>query len=235
VPARHTPRHAAPRPQRVRYRGRHRGASTTTRALAVGGVGAGTLATSVLGAPAAHAATSAQWDRVAACESSGNWHADTGNGYYGGLQFTASTWDAYGGQSYAPLASEASPAEQMTVANRVLASQGWGAWPVCSQQAGVAGTPTGGDATIARVRTAGHAPFASSPSGRQHHRRHGATNYTVKPGDSLSKIAAKYDVPGGWHRIYHANRNVIPNPDVIVAGWRLWVHGAGPATHHGAH
>ncbi|WP_216898033.1 transglycosylase family protein [Nocardia alni] len=73
-------------------------------------------------------AASPNWDAVAQCESSGNWGADTGNGFYGGLQFTQSTWNSYGG-SGSP--ANASRAEQIRVANNVLAGQGPGAWPVC--------------------------------------------------------------------------------------------------------
>jgi LysM repeat protein len=75
--------------------------------------------------------SSINWDAVAQCESSGDWSIDDGNGFYGGLQFTESTWLAYGGGQYASYANEASKAEQETVANRVLAGQGIGAWPVC--------------------------------------------------------------------------------------------------------
>jgi LysM repeat protein len=76
------------------------------------------------------------WDKIAACESGGNWSINTGNGYYGGLQFTQSTWEAYGGLSYASRADLASRSAQITVAEKVQASQGWGAWPVCSYKAG---------------------------------------------------------------------------------------------------
>jgi LysM repeat protein len=71
------------------------------------------------------------WSAIAACESGDNWGANTGNGFYGGLQFTEQTWLAYGGGSYAPSANLATPAQQMAVADRVLAGQGIGAWPVC--------------------------------------------------------------------------------------------------------
>ncbi|HVX58572.1 MAG TPA: transglycosylase family protein [Candidatus Saccharimonadales bacterium] len=77
------------------------------------------------------------WDQIAACESGGNWAINTGNGFYGGLQFTSSTWSAYGGGSYAPTANLASREAQISVAEKVQASQGWGAWPVCSIKAGV--------------------------------------------------------------------------------------------------
>jgi LysM repeat protein len=73
----------------------------------------------------------ANWQAIAACESGGNWSANTGNGFYGGLQFTQSTWDAYGGGQYASSANLASASQQIAVAQRVLAGQGIGAWPVC--------------------------------------------------------------------------------------------------------
>lgn len=75
-------------------------------------------------------ASTHNWDAVAQCESSGNWSINSGNGFYGGLQFTRSTWSAFGGQGNA---QDASRAEQIQVAERVLAAQGPGAWPVCSK------------------------------------------------------------------------------------------------------
>jgi resuscitation-promoting factor RpfB len=86
---------------------------------------------------ATYASTGSVWDAIAACESGGNWSINTGNGYYGGLQFSSSTWLAYGGGAYAPTANLASRDQQIAVAERVQAAQGWGAWPVCSVQAGV--------------------------------------------------------------------------------------------------
>jgi resuscitation-promoting factor RpfB len=77
------------------------------------------------------------WDAIAQCESGGNWAINTGNGYYGGLQFSASTWLAYGGGAYAPTANLATREQQIAIAEKVQAAQGWGAWPVCSVQAGV--------------------------------------------------------------------------------------------------
>jgi len=71
------------------------------------------------------------WDGVAQCESGGNWSINTGNGYYGGLQFSPSTWDAFGGSAYAPRADLAAKSQQIAVAERVLAEQGPGAWPTC--------------------------------------------------------------------------------------------------------
>jgi hypothetical protein len=77
------------------------------------------------------------WNAIAACESGGNWHINTGNGYYGGLQMAAGTWYGYGGGKYASLPSRASKAEQLVVAERILRGQGWGAWPACSARAGL--------------------------------------------------------------------------------------------------
>jgi hypothetical protein len=74
------------------------------------------------------------WDAIAQCESGGNWSINTGNGYYGGLQFTQQTWEAYGGLSYAPRADLASRAAQIAVAEKVYAAGGLGAWPVCGAQ-----------------------------------------------------------------------------------------------------
>ena len=73
----------------------------------------------------------ANWSAIAACESGGNWSANTGNGFYGGLQFTEQTWLGYGGGQYASSANQATEAQQIAVAERVLAGQGIGAWPVC--------------------------------------------------------------------------------------------------------
>ena len=71
------------------------------------------------------------WSAIAACESGGNWSANTGNGFYGGLQFSEQTWLGYGGGQYASSANLATAAQQIAVAERVLAGQGIGAWPVC--------------------------------------------------------------------------------------------------------
>lgn len=82
-------------------------------------------------------ADSVNWDAIAACESGGNWSINTGNGYYGGLQFLDSTWDAYGGEEFAPRADLATRGEQITVAERVRADVGFRAWPACSRRLGL--------------------------------------------------------------------------------------------------
>jgi len=104
--------------------------ATNLKRSAILAAGAGIIAAAplALGMGSASAATASQWDKVAACESGGNWSINTGNGYYGGLQFSQSTWAANGGSGSA---SSASKAEQIRVGENVLASQGKGAWPVC--------------------------------------------------------------------------------------------------------
>lgn len=82
----------------------------------------------------AHAASVSTWDKVARCESGGDWSINTGNGHYGGLQFKLSTWRAFGGKG---MPHRASKAEQIRIAERVLAGQGPGAWPVCGRRAGL--------------------------------------------------------------------------------------------------
>jgi hypothetical protein len=83
------------------------------------------------------AAPTVVWDRLAFCESTGRWNANTGNGFYGGLQFTPSTWAGFGGLKYAPRADLASRTQQINIAEKVLDVQGPGAWPVCSVKAGL--------------------------------------------------------------------------------------------------
>ena len=86
----------------------------------------------------ASAASDSTWDNVASCESGNNWSTNTGNGYYGGLQFSQSTWDAYGGGQYAARADEASKSQQIAIAEKTLAGQGWGAW-TCASIVGASG------------------------------------------------------------------------------------------------
>ncbi|MEV6356549.1 transglycosylase family protein [Streptomyces hydrogenans] len=111
--------------------GKRRRPSKATRVVALVGVTGAAVAAPLMAAGTASAATASEWDRVAQCESGGNWSINTGNGYYGGLQFSASTWAAYGGTSYAPTANQASKSQQIAVAEKVLAGQGKGAWPSC--------------------------------------------------------------------------------------------------------
>ncbi|WP_344881978.1 transglycosylase family protein [Zhihengliuella alba] len=89
------------------------------------------------GGTTASGPSSGAWAALAQCESGGNWSINTGNGYYGGLQFSASSWAAAGGTQYAPLPHQASPSEQIATAERLRANGGWGHWPHCSAQLGL--------------------------------------------------------------------------------------------------
>ncbi|HEX2301757.1 MAG TPA: transglycosylase family protein [Pseudonocardiaceae bacterium] len=163
----------------------------------------------------AQAAPESTWDKLAECESSGNWGINTGNGYYGGVQFSQSTWEAFGGSEYASRADLASRDEQIAIAERVLAGQGWGAWPTCSAQVGARGSGDAG-ATAATVEPASAGPgTASSPA------RVDKAEYLVRTGDTLSTIAATHRVAGGWHEIYQRNTEMISDPNAIYPGQRL--------------
>ena len=107
----------------------------------------------------AQSATDAEWDQVARCESSGNWAINTGNGYHGGLQFAPGTWSSHGGGEFAPVANLASREEQIAIAEKVLATQGRGAWPVCGR--GLSG-PTPRTVTTAPPATAAENPVDPS-------------------------------------------------------------------------
>ncbi|MFF3635534.1 transglycosylase family protein [Streptomyces sp. NPDC002250] len=170
----------------------------------------------------ATAADNGVWDRIAQCESGGDWHINTGNGYYGGLQFSAGTWRAYGGSAYAPTADQASRDAQIAVATKVQQAQGWGAWPVCSGRAGATGNaPAASGAEAKSGATTKPAP-AAEPERTSAHTGRGAARggYTVREGDTLSTIAARHGTT--WQRIYAANRGVVgDDPDLIVPGRRL--------------
>ncbi|GHB53546.1 transglycosylase [Streptomyces viridiviolaceus] len=176
----------------------------------------------------AAAADGAVWDRIAQCESGGNWHINTGNGYYGGLQFSASTWRAYGGTAYAPTADQASKSQQIAVATKVQRAQGWGAWPTCSARAGASGgAPAASGAgsvtgQVAPSESARSAKPSKAPARQSGHTGRGSSrgDYTVRRGDTLSGIAARHGT--SWQRLFAVNKAVIGgDPNVIVPGQRL--------------
>ncbi|QES45136.1 peptidase [Streptomyces venezuelae] len=217
-------------------RGRHRRyqPNRINRAsLTVTAGGAG-MALPLTVAGTAGAADVDTWNKVAACESGNNWSINTGNGFFGGLQFRQSTWEAYGGTAYASRADRASKDQQIAVAEKVLDAQGPGAWPVCSAKAGLARGGGSPDVTPAR----GPGKSASKPERPKRDVRDvkpevtpqsaagTAEMYTVVHGDTLSGIADERRVRGGWQRLYDANRRVIgDDPDLITPGQRLSVHG----------
>ncbi|MGW7513914.1 LysM peptidoglycan-binding domain-containing protein [Streptomyces massasporeus] len=168
----------------------------------------------------AAAADSGVWDRIAQCESGGDWHINTGNGYYGGLQFAPSTWNAYGGTAYAPTADRASRSQQIAVATKVQRAQGWGAWPTCSARAGASGGAPAAD-PVTSTQQAPAKP-SKAPARSTEHADRGASrgDYTVRRGDTLSGVAARHGTT--WQRLYAANKAAIGgDPDVIVPGLRL--------------
>lgn len=181
-----------------------------------------------LSATAANAATpTSTWDALAQCESGGNWSINTGNGFSGGLQFTSSTWAAYGGTG-SP--ENASREQQIAVAERVQASQGWGAWPSCSSQLGLSG---GGGAPVqsAPVQSAPvqNAPVQaaqvqSAPVKQAPAPRHATSvalsgeTYTVQAGDTLSIVAEKLGIQGGWQHLADTNLDTIADPNLVFEG-----------------
>ncbi|MET7528702.1 transglycosylase family protein [Streptomyces goshikiensis] len=230
-------------------RGRHRRyqpSSINRASLAVTAGGAG-IALPLIGAGVAHGASVDTWNKVAACESTHNWHINSGNGYYGGLQFSQSTWRAFGGTAYAARADLATKDQQIAVAEKVLKGQGPQAWPACGKEAGLSrGGPA--PAAVPQQKQAPQ-PTAQQPTAQQEaaqqpaalrteaeqttaEQRQNAPRptgtsvlpnpYVVAPGDSLSAIATEQHVEGGWQALYETNRAAIGgNPNLIFPGQRL--------------
>jgi nucleoid-associated protein YgaU len=213
----------------VMSRGRHRKPSQTSRKARViaGAAVASALAIAPLAVTAAPAnAAGSVWDRVARCESGGNWHINTGNGYYGGLQFSHSTWRAYGGGRYAGNANRASRVEQITIAQKTLKGQGPGAWPVCGRRAGLTrangGADVGSTTTKTTTKTKAKARTKTKPKSTPRSRPGRVKlDYQVVRGDTLMRIAHKKHVAGGWRTVWAKNRARVHNPNRIYVGQRL--------------
>ncbi|GAB3988082.1 transglycosylase family protein [Nocardioides marmoraquaticus] len=195
---------------------RHHAPARLRRALGTLVASAAVVAAPALVASPAEAASGDTWDRLAQCESSGNWRINTGNGYYGGLQFHQPTWVGYGGKQYAPRADLATRAQQIAVAERVLDGQGWGAWPACSARLGLGQSDAAGSPGQAREsrpsRSGAERSAPASASGG---------SYVVRSGDTLARIAGSQGVDGGWLALFAANRGTLVDPDVIQVGQRL--------------
>ena len=192
---------------------------TRARSLLRGGaitLGAAAIGVGVLAAPASAAPTH-DWSGVAKCESGGNWAINTGNGYYGGLQFLTSTWLGYGGGEYAPRADLATPAEQIAIAEKVLVGQGIGAWPTCGKFLTGGTTPVPATPKAAPQAAPAPAAAAPAPAAQRSHER----TYTVKRGDTLSKIAAAHGTT--WQKVYANNKGTLRNPNMINVGQKLAV------------
>ncbi|MFF0437175.1 transglycosylase family protein [Streptomyces sp. NPDC004327] len=226
-------------------KGKHRRPSKATRVVTLAGVAGVAVAAPLMTAGTASAATASEWDAVAQCESGGNWSINTGNGFYGGLQFTNSTWAAYGGTAYASRADLASKSQQISVAEKVLAGQGKGAWPSCG--VGLSGASyDGGSAEVstpkpAAPKTAAPAPkrVAEQPTTRSEKRtapkpaaktvttptgkkvKKGDGEYKVVAGDTLSKIAQAHHVKGGWQKLFQLNKDIVQDADLIYPGQQL--------------
>lgn len=234
-------------------RGRHRRykpSSVTRVSLRVTAGGAG-IVIPLAAVQLAHAAPQGTWEKVAACESSGKWDINNGNGYFGGLQFAQSTWQAYGGTAYAARADLAGKDQQIAVAEKVLKGQGPGAWPNCGPKAGLArGDAEPGKGTDVQQASASRdtaksaARQASAEKARAEkaeadkarseraarataERQKKRTTYEVVGGDTLSGIADDQRVDGGWRSLYAKNRSSIGgDPDLILPGQELRMTGA---------
>ena len=168
------------------------------------------------------------WDKVAKCESGNRWHISTGNGYYGGLQFSSGTWRAFGGRKYASQAHKATKAEQIAIARRVLAGQGPGAWPTCSRRAGLTKANGKADKKAVPATNPGVSKAKSTKPVVKKKPAVKAKSTAIKRvkvvrGDTLAKIANRYDVKGGWRGLWKLNKKTLKNPNRIYVGQVLRV------------
>lgn len=249
-------------------------------ALALGGLSVGALAV-----PSANAADLATWEKLAQCESGGNWSINTGNGFYGGLQFTQQSWNGVG-MSGSP--HTASKEAQIEAGERLLALQGWGAWPACTAKYGLSGaaTPTYTDTGVAKPATSAatasntvvapqsttqtpvvQTPAVQAPTVVEPTQvapapvvevptvsadaastaavestpvtpvaepapvetvkapRVASSTYQVVAGDTLSLIANRLGVAGGYQAIADANVDVIYDVNLIFPGQVLTIPG----------
>ncbi|MFD4875190.1 transglycosylase family protein [Streptomyces sp. NPDC058420] len=222
-------------------KGKHRRPSKATRVATLAGVTGVAIAAPLMATGSASAATASEWDTVASCESGGNWSINTGNGYYGGLQFSASTWAAYGGTAYASTANQASKSQQIAIGEKVLAAQGKGAWPTCgtglsgaaysggSSSSSNSGSSSSGSSTSERSSSdttasrSAERPAAkktvTTPTGKKV--KKGDGEYKVVKGDTLSSIAEKHKVKGGWQQLFKLNKDIIDDADFIFPGQQL--------------
>ena len=214
----------------------------TFKKILGGGMAAATLAGGALVAQAPAAFAQSDWDRLAECESGGNWSINTGNGFYGGLQFQQSSWQAAGGSG---MPHQASKAEQIRVAENLLSMQGWGAWPSCSAQLGLSGSPSGtpssAPADTPSSAPAEQAPVQQAPAEQAPVQQAPAQDipeptepeaapeadvevsgetYTIQEGDSLTKIADALGI-ADWQDLWGANADQIQDPNTIFVGDEL--------------
>ena len=196
--------------------GRHSAKNRMAAKFTAGTVAFGAAA--AIMAPTASAAPDSDWDRLAQCEAGGNWHINTGNGFYGGLQFNQQTWQANGGGEFAATADQATREQQIVVAERVLASQGWGAWPACSASLGLNSAPTQRTAPSAAPKAPAQAPAPVKQAAAQKSDelavdalyntiKNAANSYGLALPAQFTELykANRHD----FNNFYSANRNVI--------------------------
>ncbi|TJZ50170.1 LysM peptidoglycan-binding domain-containing protein [Streptomyces piniterrae] len=177
------------------------------------------------------------WAKIAACESSGRWHVNTGNGFYGGLQIHPSTWRAYGGHRYAARPDLATRAQQIAVGERIVRDRGLSPWPHCGHLGAPGSDGEGsdsdgdggnGDEDSDEDTAAGTSRRTSSaPGSRQRSHRAPGTHhrYVVRTGDCLSVIAEHAGQRGGTRALYELNKHTLDEgPDRVYRGQRLRLH-----------
>ncbi|MFF9687395.1 transglycosylase family protein [Streptomyces sp. NPDC014623] len=222
-------------------KGKHRRPSKAVRIATLAGVTGAAVAVPLMGATGASAASVDTWDAVAQCESGGNWSINTGNGYYGGLQFSQSSWAAAGGTQYAARADLASKGQQIAAAEKLLDLQGPGAW-ACAGAGGLTddgvdpGVDTGSEKNGDTAPQAAPERKAEQPTTRSEKRtapeetvttptggkvEKGDGEYEVKAGDTLSKIADAKKVKGGWEKLFELNDDIVDRADLIFPGQQL--------------
>ncbi|MBY5164040.1 transglycosylase family protein [Salsipaludibacter albus] len=199
---------------------------------------AATVSAVALGGLSTAASADSNWDRLAECESGQTWDIDTGNGYYGGLQFAKSSWDAAGGEQYAEYPHQASRSEQIAAAETLLDMQGAGAWPACTAKLGLSTADLSGSAEAAP--SADQSDDSDDQSDESSNEQSSDSDddaddsssddtvavetdgtYTVERGDTLASIAARLGVDGGWRTLYEANADAIGTPGLIFTGQEL--------------
>ncbi|MEV7657568.1 transglycosylase family protein [Streptomyces anulatus] len=226
-------------------KGKHRRPSKVTRIATLAGVTGAAVAVPLMGATSASAASVETWDAVAQCESGGNWSINTGNGYYGGLQFSQSSWAAAGGTQYASRADLASKDQQIATAEKLLDMQGPGAW-ACAGAGGLTndgvdpGVNTGSGSGESKPEQAQPERQAEQPTTRSEQReapkaeskktvttptgekvQKGDGEYKVEAGDTLSSIAQAEGVKGGWSKLFELNDDIVKDADLIFPGQQL--------------
>ncbi|MFH9476072.1 transglycosylase family protein [Streptomyces anulatus] len=228
-------------------KGKHRRPSKATRIATLAGVTGAAIAVPLMGATNASAASVETWDAVAQCESGGNWSINTGNGYYGGLQFSQSSWAAAGGTQYASRADLASKDQQIATAEKLLDMQGPGAW-ACAGAGGLTNdgvdpgvnTGSGSGSGESKPEQAQPERQAEQPTTRSEQReapkaeskktvttptgekvQKGDGEYKVEAGDTLSTIAEAEGVKGGWSKLFELNDDIVKDADLIFPGQQL--------------